>query len=120
VAEVDGRVVRAELDGRVGDGAAPDDAVAAGLAGYGSRARFRVLFKVQEGQMDRLVGRLRRELTAQSGLTVRSFRYSQDRMSETLTMYTPYQSVENHFFSTWVGSALQSRPLPTTDLSRGT
>ncbi|MEP7337610.1 MAG: FtsX-like permease family protein [Acidobacteriota bacterium] len=70
-----------------------DDAVAAGLSGQGSRARFRVLFKVQEGQMDRLVGRLRRELTAQSGITVRSFRYSQDRMSESLTQVEDYLSL---------------------------
>jgi putative ABC transport system permease protein len=70
-----------------------DDAVAAGLAGQGSRARFRVLYKVNEGQMDRLVGRLRRELTAQSGITVRSFRYSQDRMSESLTQVEDYLSL---------------------------
>ncbi|MEO6724180.1 MAG: FtsX-like permease family protein, partial [Blastocatellia bacterium] len=70
-----------------------DDAVAAGLAGMGSRARFRVLFKVKEGQMDRLVGRLRRELTAQSGIIVRSFRYSQDRMSESLTQVEDYLSL---------------------------
>jgi len=68
-------------------------AVAAGLAGRGSRARFRVLYKVSEGQMDRLVGRLRRELNAQSGITVRSFRYSQDRMSESLTQVEDYLSL---------------------------
>lgn len=70
-----------------------DDAIAAGLTGYGSRVRYRVLFKTQEGQMDRLVTQLRNDLRFQTGVTVRSFRFSQDRLSESLTQVEDYLSL---------------------------
>lgn len=68
-------------------------AVAAGLLDFGSRARHRVLFKTREGQMDNLVAELRDELKSQRGINVRSFRYSQDRMSESLTQVEDYLSL---------------------------
>ncbi len=70
-----------------------DDAVAAGLTSFGSRARHRVLFKTREADMDRLVTRLRDELSSQSGVTVRSFRFSQDRLTESLTQVEDYLSL---------------------------
>ncbi len=70
-----------------------EDAVAAGLTSFGSRARHRVLFKTREADMDRLVTRLRNELTSQSGVTVRSFRFSQDRLTESLTQVEDYLSL---------------------------
>lgn len=70
-----------------------DDAVAAGLNRQGSLARHRVLFKTGENDMDALVRTLRSELRAQPNLLVRSFRYSQDRMSESLTQVEDYLSL---------------------------
>ena len=70
-----------------------DDAVAAGLTSAGSRARYRVLFKTSETGMDKLVTQLRNDLRFQTGVTVRSFRYSQDRMSESLTRVEDYLSL---------------------------
>lgn len=70
-----------------------DDAVAAGLNRQGSLARHRVLFKTGENNMDALVRTLRNELRAQPNLLVRSFRYSQDRMSESLTQVEDYLSL---------------------------
>ncbi len=70
-----------------------DDAVAAGLTTFGSRVRHRVLFKTREGEMDQLVTKLRNDLQSQSGITVRSFRFSQDRLSESLTQVEDYLSL---------------------------
>lgn len=70
-----------------------DDAVAAGLTGAGSRTRYRVLFKANEAGLDKLVSQLRNDLRFQTGVTVRSFRYSQDRMSESLTQVEDYLSL---------------------------
>ena len=70
-----------------------EDAVAAGLTTFGSRARHRVLFKTKEGEMDRLVTQLRDDLQSQSGITVRSFRFSQDRLTESLNQVEDYLSL---------------------------
>lgn len=70
-----------------------DDAVAAGLTTRGSLARHRVLFKTGENDMDALVRTLRNDLRAQPNLNVRSFRYSQDRMSQSLTQVEDYLSL---------------------------
>lgn len=72
---------------------AHEDAVAAGLTGWGSRARYRVLFKTREGGMETLQERLRGELKSQSQVNVRSFRYSQDRLSESLTQVEDFLSL---------------------------
>ncbi len=70
-----------------------EEAKAAGLTSFGSRARYRVLFKTREGAMESLVLQLRRELKAQPNINVRSFRFSQDRLSESLTQVEDYLSL---------------------------
>ncbi|MBO0799427.1 MAG: ABC transporter permease, partial [Blastocatellia bacterium] len=70
-----------------------DDAVAAGLTAAGSRARYRTLFKTRDGRMETLYQQLRSDLQSQRLVTVRSFRYSQDRLSESLTRVEDYLSL---------------------------
>jgi putative ABC transport system permease protein len=70
-----------------------DDAVASGVNQWGSRARYRALFKAREGAMDPLLEGLQRDLRRQPHVAVRSFRYSQDRMSESLTQVEDYLSL---------------------------
>lgn len=70
-----------------------DDAVAAGMNKLGSRARYRALFKTRAGGMDPLLEGLRRDLIKQPHVAVRSFRHSQDRMSESLTQVEDYLSL---------------------------
>jgi putative ABC transport system permease protein len=70
-----------------------DDAVAAGMNKWGSRARYRALFKTREDAMDPLLEGLRRDLRRQPHVAVRSFRDSQDRMSESLTQVEDYLSL---------------------------
>jgi putative ABC transport system permease protein len=69
------------------------DAVAAGLTTYGSRARHRLLFKARQGQEETLLRRLRDDLRSQQQVNVRSFRYSQDRLSESLSRVEDYLSL---------------------------
>ncbi|MBO0860677.1 MAG: ABC transporter permease [Chloracidobacterium sp.] len=70
-----------------------DDAVAAGVNKFGSRARYRALFKTREGAMDPLVDRLQRDLRRQPQVLVRSFRQTQDRLSDSLTQVEDYLSL---------------------------
>jgi putative ABC transport system permease protein len=70
-----------------------DDAVAAGLTAPGARARYRTLFKTREGEMETLYEDLRGDLQSQRLVTVRSFRYSQDRLNESLTRVEDYLSL---------------------------
>ncbi len=70
-----------------------DDAIAAGMNKWGSRVRYRALFKTREGGMDATLEGLQRDLQRQSHVAVRSFRYSQDRMSESLTQVEDYLSL---------------------------
>ncbi|HEY6402769.1 MAG TPA: FtsX-like permease family protein, partial [Blastocatellia bacterium] len=70
-----------------------DDAIAAGLNKWGSRARYRALFKSREGAMDQLLESLQRDLKRQPQVSVRSSRMSQDRMSESLTKVEDYLSL---------------------------
>ena len=69
------------------------DAEAAGLVTFGSRARFRTLFKIRSNGMEPLVNRLREQFKPQPNINVRSFRYSQDRLSESLTQVEDYLSL---------------------------
>lgn len=70
-----------------------DDAVASGVNQWGSRARYRALFKSRQGAIDPLLEGLQRDLRKQPHVAVRSFRYSQDRMSESLTQVEDYLSL---------------------------
>ena len=69
------------------------DAIAAGLTGFGSRARYRLLFKAKTGQEENLAQQLRHDLREQPLITVRTFRYSQDRLSESLVRVENYLSL---------------------------
>lgn len=70
-----------------------EDAVKAGLTTFGSRVRYRVLFKTKDGAMDSLLAGLEKDLKPQRLVSVRSFRYSQDRLSESLTRVEDYLSL---------------------------
>jgi putative ABC transport system permease protein len=70
-----------------------DDAIKAGLTTFGSRARYRVLFKANPEGMDELLIALKKDFESQPLINVRSFRYSQDRMSESLTQVEDYLSL---------------------------
>lgn len=69
------------------------DAEAAGLIGFGSRARFKTLFKTSPGQSESLSAELSVKLKSQANVNVRSFRNSQDRLSESLTQVEDYLSL---------------------------
>lgn len=70
-----------------------DDAVAAGLLGFGTRARYRALFKTTDDGMEPLLAALRKDIGEQRGVNIRSFRYSQDRLSESLLQVENYLSL---------------------------
>ena len=70
-----------------------DDATRAGLLGFGSRARYRMLYKVRPNTDDQLVRVLRSEFKSKPLINIRSFRYSQDRMGESLNQVEDYLSL---------------------------
>src|SRR5262245_28623299 len=70
-----------------------DDALAAGVNKWGSRVRYRELFKTRDGGDEALLEALRSDLRKQSHISTRSFRDSQDRMSESLTQVEDYLSL---------------------------
>jgi putative ABC transport system permease protein len=70
-----------------------DDAIRAGLTTFGSRARYRVLFKANADRMDELLLALKKDFEPQPLVNVRSFRFSQDRMSESLNQVEDYLSL---------------------------
>ncbi len=67
-----------------------DDLKAAGLLGFGSRARFKVLLKVRDGEAVNVAAQLKRDLQSQPLISVRSFRDAENRVSES------YSRVENY------------------------
>ncbi|NDD63376.1 MAG: FtsX-like permease family protein [Acidobacteria bacterium] len=69
------------------------DAEAAGLLGFGSRARFRTLFRTRPEQFQDLTAELTRNFSSQPNVSVRSFRNTQDRLSESLTQVEDYLSL---------------------------
>jgi putative ABC transport system permease protein len=69
------------------------DAAGIGLLGFGSRARHRVLFKARDGAVGTLTAQLRQAFQEQSFITVRSFRYSQDRLSNSLSQVEDFLSL---------------------------
>jgi len=70
-----------------------NDAIAAGVNKWGSRVRYRALFKTRQGDVEPLLVALERDLKKQPHVAVRSFRFSQDRMSESLTQVEDYLSL---------------------------
>lgn len=69
------------------------DAANIGLLGFGSRARYRVLFKTQDGFAGDLTTQMRQAFQSQPFISVRSFRYSQDRLSNSLTQVEDFLSL---------------------------
>lgn len=69
------------------------DAIATGLTGFGSRARYRMLFKARPDEMEALLNALRKDLASQPLINIRSFRFSQDRLSESLNQVEDYLSL---------------------------
>jgi putative ABC transport system permease protein len=70
-----------------------DDAFAAGLIAFGSRARFRALYRTREGQAENVQRMIRNELRAQPTISVRSFRDTENRLSESLMRVENYLSL---------------------------
>ena len=68
------------------------DLEAAGLTGFGSRARRKILFKAGEGRMDELVRTLRAEL-GNNVVNVRSYRDSEENLSEQFSRAENYLSL---------------------------
>ncbi|HET9533013.1 MAG TPA: FtsX-like permease family protein [Blastocatellia bacterium] len=64
----------------------------AGLTGFGSRARRRVLFATPEGSMQALVNQLRADLKNQL-VSVRSYKDSQENLNESLSRAEDYLSL---------------------------
>lgn len=69
------------------------DAAAVGLLGFGSRARYRVLLKTMDGFAGEVTAQLRQAFQNQPFVSVRSFRYSQDRLSNSLTQVEDFLSL---------------------------
>ncbi len=69
------------------------DMAEAGLTGFGGRMRYRALFKAGEGKVFKLTDDLKRDLKSQSLLTVRSYKYSQDQISQSLAQVEDYLSL---------------------------
>ncbi|MET0624714.1 MAG: FtsX-like permease family protein [Pyrinomonadaceae bacterium] len=69
------------------------DLEAAGLTGFGSRARRKLLFKAGEGRMDALVRALRAELGGGSLVGVRSYRDSEESLSAQFSRAENYLSL---------------------------
>jgi putative ABC transport system permease protein len=66
---------------------------AAGLTGFGSRARRRLLFSTPEDQMEALVKQLRAEFKNNNLINVRSYKNSQDNLTEQLARAEDYSSL---------------------------
>ncbi len=68
------------------------DLEAAGLTGFGSRARRKILFKTGEGRLSELVAALRREV-GNNVVNVRSYRDSQENLGEQFARAENYLSL---------------------------
>ncbi|HVG38986.1 MAG TPA: FtsX-like permease family protein, partial [Pyrinomonadaceae bacterium] len=65
----------------------------AGLTGFGSRARRRLLFRTEPGRMETLVAALRGELKNTTGVGVRSYKESQDNLRDQFARAENYLSL---------------------------
>jgi putative ABC transport system permease protein len=65
----------------------------AGLTGFGSRARRRLLFSTPDDKMDALVKQLREEFKNSNLINVRSYKTSQENLSEQFTRAEDYSSL---------------------------
>jgi putative ABC transport system permease protein len=71
---------------------AKDDLESAGLTGFGSRARRKILFKAADGRVDELVRNLRAEL-GNNVFNVRSYKDSEENLGEQFTRAENYLSL---------------------------
>jgi hypothetical protein len=69
------------------------DVIAAGLTGFGSRARYREYFKSPEGRSEQLKTELRNQLSSQPLISVGSYRDTEDRLSTNLDRAGNYMSL---------------------------
>ena len=65
----------------------------AGLTGFGSRARRKIMLTTPQGQMTALVQQLRAELKTNSLVTIRSYRDSQENLQEQFSRAENYSSL---------------------------
>jgi putative ABC transport system permease protein len=73
--------------------AAYDDVIAAGLTGFGSRARYRIQLKTQTGQAEAVAKQLKDDLKAQPTISVRSYRDAENRVGESFTQVENFLSL---------------------------
>jgi putative ABC transport system permease protein len=73
--------------------AAYDDVIAAGLTGFGSRARYRVQLKTQANQAEAVTKQIKDELKAQPTISVRSYRDAENRVAESFTQVENFLSL---------------------------
>jgi putative ABC transport system permease protein len=75
---------------------AHEEALKSGILGFGSRARYKTLFKVREGQAENFAREIKADLSSvksQSGLTVRTYRNTENRLGDSLTRVENYLSL---------------------------
>ncbi|HEX4947374.1 MAG TPA: FtsX-like permease family protein [Blastocatellia bacterium] len=73
--------------------AAYDDVIAAGLTGFGSRARYRIQLKTKPGQAEAVTKQIKDELKAQPMISVRSYRDAENRVAESFTQVENFLSL---------------------------
>ncbi len=69
------------------------DAAAAGLFGFGSRARYRALFKTRDGAAETVRQQIKNDLRSQPTISVRSYRDTENRLSESLMQVENFMSL---------------------------
>jgi putative ABC transport system permease protein len=73
--------------------AAYDDVIAAGLTGFGSRARYRIQLKTKANQAEAVTKQLKDELKAMPTISVRSYRDAENRVAESFTQVENFLSL---------------------------
>ncbi len=73
--------------------AAYDDVIAAGLTGFGSRARYRLQLKTPANQAEAVTKQIKDELKAQPTISVRSYRDAENRVAESFTQVENFLSL---------------------------
>ncbi len=70
-----------------------DDVIAAGLTGFGSRARYRVQLKTRTGQAEAVTKTIKEELKSQPTISVRSYRDAENRVADSFTQVENFLSL---------------------------
>ncbi|MEJ7618870.1 MAG: ABC transporter permease [Pyrinomonadaceae bacterium] len=77
----------------------------AGLTGFGSRARRRVLLRAAPNRMEELLVNLRAELKGTTAASVRSYKESQDNLRDQFARAENYLSLTGWWCLCWAASA---------------